>query len=361
MTKEEKLLQNRLKRLRKQTTDAKVQFKNYKTMCEALGLPIKSGNSKPAQIKHLSYFCDIEKAGQKYLFTKVNDDPDRLRLEENLLVAEMEQILLHMFLENKSPKILLPQLDLFQEFGFANKKFENNEIEEKFMLYNNISEKQLANYKTKSNERFKRILSSALKKMQDCCYITCFDTEIIIEEGKGSLLKREARIEEIQQMRELEYEILEKMRFKSKNEIHMNYSKRLEFYRKRYDAMRRKNPQWLHYQKGYKIILSKEHLLLKGIEKNSEEIFECKKQINERIIVDLNESAKKSYHNYVEEKVIQLNNYDDVYKFYDSNKTLDEKIKELDIYKKKGEYMEDSYLENYQKYISEFIRIGCEK
>lgn len=72
MTHDEDLLHKRLKRLLKSSEDGKVEFKNYKDMCEKLKLPVKTSNSKKAQLKKLKYFCNLEE-GDKYslIYTSV--------------------------------------------------------------------------------------------------------------------------------------------------------------------------------------------------------------------------------------------------------------------------------------------------
>lgn len=55
-----------------------ITYKNYKTLCEALGWMVTGGNSKKAQINILDKICDYEKKGNKFIIkelyvTSLND------------------------------------------------------------------------------------------------------------------------------------------------------------------------------------------------------------------------------------------------------------------------------------------------
>ena len=122
MTHEEDLLHKRMKRLLK-VSNEKVEFKNYKDMCEKLKLPIKTSDSKKAQLKKLSYFCNLEN-GEKHslYYTEVYNNPDNNILEEKFMVKGIETLLLSTFIkqETSPPSIVLDTCSLWYLFGFIN-------------------------------------------------------------------------------------------------------------------------------------------------------------------------------------------------------------------------------------------------
>ena len=53
------------------------RIKNYKELCNILGIEIKSGNTKKAQFKELERFVRYEKHGNSFLIKEIYDIPDR--------------------------------------------------------------------------------------------------------------------------------------------------------------------------------------------------------------------------------------------------------------------------------------------
>jgi len=169
MTHEEDLLHKRMKRLLKAAPEGTVKFKNYKELCEKLKLPMKTSDSKKAQLKKLKYFCNLDN-GDKYslFFTEVYSNPDLNIIEEKFMVKSIETLLLLTFLkqEETPPSVILDTFSLWKLFGFINERYGNAAEEKKFLEANNISPEQLNNFKARTRRKFEDIITPALNQLE---------------------------------------------------------------------------------------------------------------------------------------------------------------------------------------------------
>lgn len=361
MTHEDELLHKRLKRLKKNSDTEEVVFKNYKVMCEQLKLPITSSNGKKAQIKRLGHFCDIEKDGQKYIFTEVYEDPDFEMLQENVLVSEIEKILLSVFLEqkSKSPEILLDYYGYYILFGFCNSKFSKPREEYEFKKNNNISAAQVDNFHAKSLKRFSDLLKSALEKMEDHRYIKCFNVDIVTYSEKSykyleKSKSREALPEEVQRVLNYESVILAKMGLKRKNDVYA-HKKQRQFYQERQRMIQENEKDWLYYNSGYRIICNQEKWLRQGLERNLEERRNYQLKVNEYIRGKLLKSGETSYSNYQMKLADEYNSYKQ--RNWQDDRALEDVKEKLSTFQRMGQEMDNAYLENFNKFVEEFVRI----
>ena len=134
MTRQETVMHNKMKKLLESSTDGSVTFKNYKVLCTELKLQYYTGNSKKAQLRKLSYFCNLEKGkGNSLFYTEVYPDPDQRMLQEKLLTKNIEMILLKTFLNSDGNTILLNNHDLWELLGFINSRYSSTREEKAFI------------------------------------------------------------------------------------------------------------------------------------------------------------------------------------------------------------------------------------
>ena len=360
MTHEEELLHKRLKRLLKAAPDGTAEFKNYKDMCESLKLPVKHGNSKKAQLTHLSYFCDIYKnaEGHGYSFTEVYEDPDQLILQRNAIVLDVESILLLSFLEKQasSPEILLNDYGLWRLFGFINNKYSGHYFENKFKEQYQITGKQFNYFKDRSTGRFQDVMMSTLNKLKDRSCIEFFPAKIITIKGKHSdAEQREATAEEIQRVLGYQSEVLEEMGYKSIRELRLD-GKSEEFYQKRLEKIKENETDWLHYSSGFRIVVNNNNWLEKGLKRNLEEKKSYQEKVNSSVIKLINKSAETSYNNYIEQLKAEFMSYQNLH----PGALLEDNKDKCKSWKKQKDIMEENFLNNYQLFIKEFMDLDSE-
>lgn len=365
MTKDEQLLQKRLKRLLKtsqpldqSSIQSSYTFSSYKNLCETLKLPIKTGNSKQSQLKHLEYFCDLRKSptGNSYTFTTVHPDPDALIIQEKFLAKSIETILLASFLKQAqsttSPSLIMDTHTLWRFFGFINEKYGVSSIESTFLQSTQISKDQLREFKSRCRRRFDSLIVPALNTLADRALIAHNTVKLItIQLPSGEHIQTIATTEEM--VRILKYEQAALSHFKCST-ISDIWAKNLEtkFYPYLNDLIRKKESgnNWIHVANGIHIICVNDYWLKKGLDKNLDELNEFieKHNINQEVLTLLQENAETKLNNYL----MQLDKeYDQMIKIG----TLEQTKDYLPIYKKRGELMEDNYLENQNALMEYFI------
>ena len=359
LKKEDGLLHKQLKNLLKETEGNAVKFKNYKIMCESLGLPVNSSNSKTAQLERLGYFCNLtkDKEGWGYSYTEVYDNPDQLMLQEDIITAEIEKILLLTFLmdtEEQPRELIISRYEAWKLFGFINDKFSNEYLEKEFKQKNAVSEKQLAWFQNKSKNRFDALLTKAFKKLKNLVLIEYFSTKIIVYEDENKQLRqREATTQEIQRAMKYQKQVLEKMGYNSYESICMQ-GKSKE-YHSRVNNLINKNENWIRYLSAYRIIPNSKKWLAEGLQRNLESSKKYQLNVNKNVTEDLHRSGATTFNNYRLELIKEYGNRHWIEKDSFNIDAVD--IKGLTIFQRKGDVLSEDYLDKFDKFIEEFIRI----
>lgn len=116
------------------------KFKNYQELCAALGIPVKSGNSKTFQLKELSDHFSWKRCGHSYIITEVYEQPPEpvIKLADMLSTKQkynalVEVILLTELLKAKNHIICCTKSNLYKTLGFINNNYGNLEFEKAFI------------------------------------------------------------------------------------------------------------------------------------------------------------------------------------------------------------------------------------
>lgn len=100
----------------------------YKKLCEALGIPIKTSNSKKAQLKSLQIYCKLVELDKpkRYLIEKVyNEELEMLGLAKgnNKFQLMFEAAVYQAFLKNNGAPLYLSNMDAIKLFKEVNDNF----------------------------------------------------------------------------------------------------------------------------------------------------------------------------------------------------------------------------------------------
>lgn len=100
----------------------------YKKLCEALGIPIKTSNSKKAQLKNLQMYCKLIELDnpKRYLIEKVyNEELEMLGLAKgnNKFQLMFEAAVYQAFLKNNGAPLYLSNMDAIKLFKEVNDNF----------------------------------------------------------------------------------------------------------------------------------------------------------------------------------------------------------------------------------------------
>ena len=350
MTHEEQRLHQQLTKLLEESKEKIVKFKNYRVMCEALGLDVKSSNSKTAQLERLENFCNLrrDEKGWGYNYTEVYADPDELMLQKDAITSEMEKILLLTFLaddEEYPGELFLSKFEAWRLFGLINSKYAEEKFEERFQETNKVTSKQLASYKNKSQDKFGKTLKRVLDKLRDCAYIDYVETRIITyEDNDGQLVEREATTQEIQRATIYSREVLSEMKCKNMSQVYL-HCRNKEYHGKMY-RLYNKNENWLNYRFAYKIIPVSKKWLEEGLRCNLEACKKHQLNVNANIIESLRRSSAVTYNNYRKALIEEY-----------GSRHWAERGK-FDTYERKGKVLSDDYLNKFGMFLDEFIQLS---
>lgn len=131
---------------------------SYKDLCEAVDIPVKSGNSKIAQLRDLDMYCQIDRieGTKKYIISEVYDEAVLRELNGNdKYQVVFEASICQMFLENGDNPLYVSYMDMLKGF---------NEVNYNFPLLCNSSNIQ---YLDASYSSFPQIGQSAYKILKE--------------------------------------------------------------------------------------------------------------------------------------------------------------------------------------------------
>lgn len=350
MTHDEQLLHKRLRRILSQAEDGNIIFKSYKDLCTKLQIPVKGGDSKKAQLKKLSYFCDIQKSevGNVYILTEVYLDPDDNILKEKVMIKSIEVILLSEFLKQNEarPSIILDTHALWKLFGFVNYRYGIRREENYFLEETNISKEQLKDFKSRSRKRFDNIIVPALDMLESRALILYNKVKIIITIDGMEYKQRVADEKEVTRILKYERAALKYMKCETIQEVWFRSKEKM--YYDYLNEIVQKKEKWFRVANGFNIVVNNRKWLKDGLDSDIN-VLQNKYKVNQEILNLLRRNAETRYSNYVQE-------LEKEHKLLDGlEMPLDRVKKRLPIYKKRGSVMEDNYLENQEQLMDFFI------
>lgn len=336
-------------------------LKSYKHLCEVLEIPVKTSNSKNAQIKELERYVRYSKDGNKYIIDDIFEKPlDKIdgRIEGNnnsKYNDKIEQLILNLLSEMQeyngvvflSKYLLLKQLKMINEnYSFCKRRIS------KLSSFTKISEENIYEFYDSSDSTLVRSLEKTLDNLNDKCLViwskeiaVCeatdlnntiidniqyddYDEEIHNYTKQLSIKHRQATDTESKMLLEMERETIEEMGFNSKRDVAIN-----NMWRMFTNIMTSKVNKIgiAYYYKSYKIIFNEKHINDELIDKyllNKTEKINVEEELNK----DITDKIKENSLNRHLKATDKLNN-------------CDIKDSEVDKYERrsKTEYIQDSY------------------
>ena len=336
-------------------------LKSYRHLCEVLEIPIKTSNSKNAQIKELERHIKYSKEGNKYIIEDIFEKPlekNDGRIEGNNISKyndKIEQLILNLLSEMQeydgvvflSKYLLLKQLKMINEnYSFCKRRIS------KLSSFTKISEENIYEFYDSSDSTLVRSLEKTLDNLNNKCLVIwskeiavcevidlnnaitdnvqydAYEEEIHNYTKQLSVKHRQATDSESKLILQLERETIEEMGFKTKRDIAINNMWKV------FSNMMSSKVNEIgiaYYYKSYKIIFNEKHI-------NEEIIDSCLLTETEKINTE--EELNKNISDNIKEN--SLNRH-----LKAIDKLNDDNIKdgESEKYERRSkvEYIQDSY------------------
>lgn len=271
--------------------------KNYKVLCGMLEQPIKTGDSRKAQLKDFKCYFDWEKSGQKFIITDVYDTPlakeDKRKMGNNSIYVQYIEIILLQYLSNqKGYTRTFTKRNWWELLGVINNKYGKVSQNELKNLDYTVTEYEIKHFYQRCNKKLEEVLFSALNSLKSRRLIEYeMQTVIVKHDERGKEIYFEAGDEEKKAILEVERHVLRYvMGYDKMIQIFLKF-KQKEFYEKVNDLLY-KYYGWHHYYKQIKIIYTPE-----GVKQALPELeIKLQKEIlNQKIVDYLNANAKDTY------------------------------------------------------------------
>lgn len=151
-------------------------FKNYKHLCTELEMEVKRGNSKNAQLKELSRYCNYNKIGHSFIIVKVYEKPlskidGRGKSEgsrRNIYNNFIQLLILDLLAQCNNKSITVSRNNLLRLVHMTNINYGYcGENVPKLSVYAEIEEAIIYDFYNTSNSSFKSAVDTALKALRD--------------------------------------------------------------------------------------------------------------------------------------------------------------------------------------------------
>lgn len=174
-------------------------IKNYKELCNMIGIKETTGAAKQKQLKELNSFCNYEKQGNKFIILEVYKDPiiSTTQLKQTKYIKQLSNIIIE-YLYNNNNNIQIPLFKLLNVLGITNVNYESVNTYRK--EYSQIKEIHLASiYYFYSNTKmeFKRIVERCLNNLRSRRVINWSICTMIIDNENKKVYKADRETEEL--------------------------------------------------------------------------------------------------------------------------------------------------------------------
>ncbi|MGM7720466.1 hypothetical protein [Metabacillus sp. Hm71] len=296
-------------------------FKNYKAICESLGVNTKTGKSKQLQLKDWERYFKYSKDGYNFIINEIYDAPSekedlRSRGNNSLEHADkMDDTLLYILSKQDDGELFLTINRLLLEMKMINSNFSfGNRHKKKVSNYLNIEESIIEEFFNTSKRTLKSNIESMLDRLESKSLIywqkvktVCIaksivsenelgnitvDTDITYDEFDNEHIKlstttreilkyRMATDREIELILEVEDEVMQQLNCKNKQELVVK--NKWDLFMKETNQILRKKANILFRYDSYKIIRNK-NKISKEVEKvdniTSEDIIKSLSMLN---------------------------------------------------------------------------------
>ena len=283
-----------LEEIIKERVSVGMVIKNYKQLCQLLDLPVLTSASKQAQIKRLKCYMDFEKSGQKFIITDIFDTPltinDQRKLGNNSIYVKYIEVILIYHLCNSSEIIFENIIELFKMLSLVNNNYKTISYNELFLKNNTLDYFTLSKFYLFSYGKLRRILDSALKNMMSRNIITV-NYKIVIYPTDSTNYCFIADEIQRQNIISVEREVLH-TQFNNHTIPDLFSNKQDRKFYKAVNKVLYERYHWSHYEKKFLI----KYIHNENTKTLSEtEIYNCRKELNHKIINYMYNYSGKSY------------------------------------------------------------------
>lgn len=317
-------------------------FNSYKHACETLKQPIKGGDAKKAQLKDWQRYFKFKKEGYKMIVTKVYDIPLPENHNRTKYIAIIEKLILDEALtNNKNGKVFISKSKLMQTLQMVNENYALAKYKQfSFAKYMGISEKEIKDFYTTSDDLIKRNIETALNSLRNqslifwsnaitICKIDPStnrnyaneikvlkreelnhygdeETFFIMPDLSATKIFKKADKEEIELVLKTEREVLKEMGYDSKEQV-FNQRLSLPFYKQVKNILFDRYNIYNYYN-SYEIVLNEDYIddKMESLEKQILELEQKEKEkdkLNKQVMTRIMNNAKLRH-----EKAKQDNN-----------------------------------------------------
>jgi len=236
-------------------------FKNYKELCKELEMPVKTSNSKKAQLKELQRYCKLIKSGHSFTVVEVYNTPLK-KLDnrgKNSIYNDLIQTLIIDYLLDSNKKInyitkhkLLKYLQMINDnYTYCSKNIPY------LSIYTNIDEYIIQDFFNTSNSNFQHAIENALYNLRDKSIAI---SEKVIMVCNKNFIHKEATDKDKDIILQCEKEILNEFNFKELT--HVRISNRWEDFKIRLTELLQERSDIVFYYVSYKITANEKMYIL---------------------------------------------------------------------------------------------------
>lgn len=274
-----------------------MKVKNYKELCELLGVKPTTGEAKKKQLNNFNKYFTYNRSGHAYIIKEILEKPvlfstpiprrDRRKKKPKNIYIKFVELILMQYLTNKSNngKIESTKIEIFKLLGLVNYKFNVKTYENDFIrTYKDLPNinKNLQHVKSKAYKKMDSILHTALHSLSNKRIITTMPVYYIMLEDDYT---HEAREGEIKTILQIEYEIMQELEVREYWEI---FAKDLnnKFYERFNEEINEYG--WKYVNRKIKIIFNNT-IIVKEIKRTELEL--QKMLLNEEFVEYMKENA----------------------------------------------------------------------
>jgi Rps23 Pro-64 3,4-dihydroxylase Tpa1-like proline 4-hydroxylase len=281
-------------------------FKNYKELCSVLEMEVKkSTDTKNAQFKELSRYCNYNKIGHKFTIEEVYDVPmpkienrGKSSGSRNYVYGEIIQLLiLDLLAKCRNGQISISRTKLMVTINMINRNYAPlGEKVKQLGIYTDIEEAVIYDFYNTSNSNFKSAVETALNNLMDKRVIW-YDmiTKVCEKEIKSH---RHATVEEKEIIRDTEKYVLDELGYKQVSQVRC--SKNWKLFKKKVKKLLNENSEIKYYYMAYDIFANQSFLKEEQLELINFLMDELKRdeyrgELNATVYFNLIENAKKRH------------------------------------------------------------------
>ena len=296
------------------------EIKNYKELCNLLGVEVKTGKSKQLQHKEFDRYFKYEKQGQKYIIKEIyrekKEKMDKRRNGNNTVFTDdFRNLMIYMLHKNRTESMLMSKGAMYKAMNLVNENYliarsnipKLSEIVElpqeaiyEFYDYNS------SKLRDTLERNLKHCRSRSLLFYESVVAVAVYDTIVAyndlnkpIVDYKGELVHnidvvyREATHEEKQIILKFENEVKEEMGLKDNQEIFLK--KKWKYFKQEVEnKLKQANTNIKFYYEAYKLTWNNDKIdsEYKLLNLNSSDL---KTNLNNNMIESINKSTVKRH------------------------------------------------------------------